>query len=158
MHEPDSIDIEILRQLQVDATKPTREIAFGVGLSTAAAQRRINRLRAEGVIAETTATIDPTAVGLGTTCVVTVNLERDGTEVIDKLKESFRQAPNVQQCYYVTGSCDFILIVIAESMAGYEAFTREFFLNDADIRSFTTHVVLDPVDSRRLLPLGAPGT
>ncbi|MDB5846991.1 MAG: ArsR family transcriptional regulator [Rhodoferax sp.] len=61
--------------------------------------------------------------------------------------------PQVQQCYYVTGQLDFMLVVVARDMADYEAFTRATLLNDANVRSFTTYVVMDAVKTARSVPV-----
>ena len=43
---------------------------------------------------------------------------------------------------YVTGSSDFVLIMVVPDMAGYEALTNGPLLTDANVRKFTTQVVL----------------
>ena len=56
------------------------------------------------------------------------------SEMLDAAKASFAAAPEVQQCYYVTGEADFMLIMIVPSMAEYEALTKRlFFANNAGI-------------------------
>src|SRR5258706_15299410 len=62
--------------------------------------------------------------------------------------------PEVQQCFYVTGATDFILVVLTKSLEDYEGFTRRMLLDDANVRSFTTHVVLDRVNEGLSVPLG----
>jgi len=66
---------------------------------------------------------------------------------------SVADAPEVQQCYYVTGQTDFILIVLAASMEDYEAFTRRALLDDANVHSFVTSVVLDRVKTGVSVPV-----
>ncbi len=151
--ELDDIDLALLAQLQMDALVPARVLGDAVGLSTAAAQRRINRLRASGVLVETSAVVSPAAVGLDVSCVVEVRLERDGADVVDRLRQRFVDEPSVQQCYYVTGGADFVLIVLCEDFVAYEALTKTLFLDDPDVRSFTTMVVLDAVTTTRRVPL-----
>jgi DNA-binding Lrp family transcriptional regulator len=59
----------------------------------------------------------------------------------------------VQQCYYVTGNNDFILVVLAPDMAAYEAFTRRVLLADENVKSFVTYVALDRVKTGVAVPL-----
>ncbi len=54
---------------------------------------------------------------------------------------------------YVTGGTDFMLIVSARDMSDYEAFTRDFFYNNADIKGFKTTVVMDRIKASFLLPM-----
>ena len=148
----DRHDREILARYQGDTQAPAKVIADAVGLSTAAVQRRLKRLRADGVIAGEVAVLEPSAVGLPVTCVVSVDLERESARELDRFRRKVMQAPEVQQCYYVTGASDFVMIVLAESMEAYEAFMRRMFLDDANVRAFTTHVVLE----RMKVGLGVP--
>ena len=149
----DAIDCQILRLLQSDAARSARIVADQVGLSTAATQRRINRLSADGVITRMRAMVDPAAVGLSTTCIVTVALERDGSEVIQRLKAKFQDHPSITHLYYVTGEPDFVLVVVTPTIADFEAFTREMLLADTDVRSFTTLVVLETMKAGEPLPI-----
>jgi DNA-binding Lrp family transcriptional regulator len=59
----DGFDRAILAIVQRDSTVPLRLLAEQVNLSTAAVQRRLKRMQAEGVITGQAATVDPTRVG-----------------------------------------------------------------------------------------------
>ena len=61
--------------------------------------------------------------------------------------------PAVQQCFYVTGNADFILIVTAIDMDDYEAFTREVFFENHNVRSFQTHVVMNHIKTGLTVPV-----
>ncbi|NJM31454.1 MAG: Lrp/AsnC family transcriptional regulator [Rhizobiales bacterium] len=54
-------------------------------------------------------------------------------------------ASEVQQCYYVTGEADFVLVVVVESMAAYEDFTRRHFFQHRNVKKFRTFVSMDAV-------------
>ncbi|MFD2430426.1 Lrp/AsnC family transcriptional regulator [Sphingobium scionense] len=100
----DSFDRAILRLIQRDTRMPQRAIAEAVNLSTAAVQRRIAAMERSGVIVRNVAIVDPDQVGLGVTSIVEVNLVDEKAARVDKAKQLFRDAPEVQQCYYVTGA------------------------------------------------------
>jgi len=138
----DEFDREILRRLQLDARATGEDIGAAVHLSAAAVQRRIKRLRQSGVIAAEVAIVDPVAVGQAMSFVIGVELERERADMLDAFRRAARADPNVQQCYYVTGVADFILIVVARDMADFEAFTRRLLFDNANIRRFTTSVVM----------------
>ncbi len=141
----DSFDIAILRLLQHDNMMTQRDIGQSVNLSAPSVQRRIRRMQSDGVIAANVARIDPDAVGLTLTIFVEVELVSETPKDIDAAKSRFRDAPEVQQCHYVTGDTDFMLIVVVESMAAYEAFTRRMFFQDGNVRKFRTFVSMDTV-------------
>lgn len=145
--EPDAFDLAILRLLQQNCTLPQRQIGEAVNLSTASVQRRIKRLESEGIIAAQTAQIDPKAVGLPLTIVVEVELKAETVGRIDEMKRGFQEAPEIQQCYYVTGEIDFVLVVIVEDMSEYEELTQRLFFPNENIRKFRTLVAMDRTKS-----------
>ncbi|QJR12069.1 HTH-type transcriptional regulator LrpC [Usitatibacter rugosus] len=149
----DTFDLRILALYQHDTQVPAAEIGAQVGLSAAAVQRRLKRLRETRVIEAETARVSPKSVGLPVTCVVAVDLRDESTREMTRFKRRMVARTEVQQCYYVTGQADFMLIVIAASMEAYEAFTREALLDDANVKSFTTHVVMDRVKVGMSLPI-----
>lgn len=138
----DNFDREILARVQRDARAAAENIGAEIGLSAAAVQRRLKRLREVGVIVAEVAVIDPVAVGQAMTFIVGVELERERADMLDAFRRAARAEPNVQQCYYVTGVADFILIVVARDMADFEAVTRRLLFDNANIRRFTTSVVM----------------
>ena len=141
----DAFDLAILRLLQQDARRPLREIAEGVHLSAPSVQRRIRRMEEAGVIAATVAVIAPEAVGLPLTLITTVELEREAPQEIDAAKRFFLSTPEVQQCHYVTGESDFVLILQVASMAAYENFTRRVLFASGNVKKFRTMVSMDRV-------------
>ncbi len=120
MTELDPLDYRILEHVQRDVLQPAHEIGETIGLSAASVQRRIKKMRKWGVIASVTANVDPHRIGLSVTCIVSVTLAADGTQPVDRLKSIFVDHHQVQQCYYITGSADFTLIVVAQDMEDYD--------------------------------------
>lgn len=149
----DPFDLAILRILQRDNRTPQREIGAAVNLSAPSVQRRIRRMEDEGVIAANVAVIAPDKVGLPLTIFVQVELVSETLDEIDRVKRRFRDAPEVQQCCYVTGEADFMLVLVVESMAAYEDFTRRMFFQDGNVRKFRTFVSMDRVKSGLALKL-----
>ncbi len=143
----DPFDLAILKLLQEDCTMPQRRIGEAVNLSTASVQRRVKRMENDGVISSQAAQIDPKAVGLPLTIVVEVELREETAGRIDEIKHGFQEAPEIQQCYYVTGEVDFILIVIVGDMSEYEDLTQRMFFPNATIRKFRTFVAMDRTKS-----------
>jgi len=155
VHTPDldSLDVAILACLQSDARTIAETIGAKVGLSAAAVQRRIKRLRETGVIEREVAVLSPRALGLSMTFVVMVEMERESLAVLDGFRRQVLSDDNVQQCYYVTGNADFVLVVTCRDMADFEAFTRRMFFDNPNVRHFTTSVAMDRVKTGLSLPL-----
>ena len=152
--ELDEFDLGILGILQRDNATPQREIGEAVNLSAPAVQRRIKRMEETGVIAANVAVVDPDKAGRPITIVVEIAVESERVDLLDGVKASFAAAPEVQQCYYVTGEADFVLVVTVASMGEYEALTRRLFFANPNIKRFRTLVAMDRVKVGLTIPLG----
>lgn len=141
----DTFDRAILRVIQHDNKTPQRTIAEAVNLSAAAVQRRIAAMEEAGVITHNVAIVDPGAVQLAITAIVEVHLRNERSESVDAAKALFRGAPEVQQCYYVTGGTSFLLVIVTEDMRTYEALTRRLFSETDLVERFRTLIALDRV-------------
>ncbi|EAQ66568.1 hypothetical transcriptional regulator [Marinomonas sp. MED121] len=149
----DNFDRHILDIMQQSNRTTSDHIAEQVGLSPAAVQRRIKRMREQGIIRADVSIVDPKAVGKQISLIVQVSLERERMDLLDSFKKSMADHPSVQQCYYVTGSADFILLVCAADMEEYEEFTRQAFFSNDNVRGFETNVVMDSVKSGLSVPV-----
>lgn len=144
-HPLDSFDRAILRIVQEDNKTPQRLIAEAVNLSPAAVQRRVRALEAAGVIARNVALVDPAALSLDITALVEVNLRDERAATVDAAKALFRDTPDVQQCYYVTGGVSFVLVIMSRDMRSYEALTRSLFAENDLVAGYRTLIALDRV-------------
>ncbi len=149
----DAVDRQILSAIQEDSRRPIAELAALAGASTASVQRRLRRLRENGVILREVAQLDAALLGFGITAVVSVDLERDRLDQIDAFKRKARTDPNVQHFYCVAGETDFIIVVVARDMADYEQFTHRFFFADKNVRKFRTSIAVAREKSTLALPL-----
>ncbi len=149
----DDFDRKILAILQRDNRTPQREIGAAVNLSAPAVQRRIRRLEAAGVITANVAVVSAPAVGRPLTIIIEVEMESERPDLLDAMKATFLAAPEVQQCYYVTGQVDIVLVVTVPDMAGYDDLTRRLFLGNPNLRKFRTLVVMNALKTGLAVPV-----
>jgi DNA-binding Lrp family transcriptional regulator len=149
----DEFDRKILRHVQRNNQLTSAELADLVGLSPTSIQRRLIKLRASKVIEADISIVSPKAVDRPLIMLVAVQLARERSDIIDRFKRAVRERPEVMSAYYVTGETDFVLVVSAIDMDDYEAFTRDFFYNNTDIKGFKTTVVMDRIKASFSLPL-----
>jgi Lrp/AsnC family transcriptional regulator, leucine-responsive regulatory protein len=152
----DIFDRKLLVLVQRDNRMTNEQLGRHVGLSPAACHRRLKRLAADGVIERNVSLVSPAAVGRHVTLIVHVTLEREQADLFDAFKDCMRDAPEVTQCYYVTGTTDFVLILNARNMQDYEAFTRRHFYDNPNIQRFQTDVVMDTVKFTTEMPIASP--
>ncbi|MDV7341488.1 Lrp/AsnC family transcriptional regulator [Terasakiella sp. A23] len=153
----DGFDAKILEIIQKSNKTTSDQIAEQVCLSPAAVQRRIKKMREQNIIEAEIAVVNAKAVDRNVTAIVQVSMEREQLHLLDEFKKIVKNHPAVQQCYYVTGSSDFILVVTARDMEDYEAFTREIFFDNSNVRSFQTSVVMDNVKIGLSVPVIVEG-
>ncbi|MCO5089441.1 Lrp/AsnC family transcriptional regulator [Bosea sp. (in: a-proteobacteria)] len=149
----DRFDLAILKILQFDNKTPQRSIAAEIGLSAPAVQRRIKRLEENGTILANVAVIDPSRVKREITIFVEVEMANEQRDMHDNAKKIFSETPEVQQCYYVTGEVDFILLVVVRTMADYEALTKRLFFTNNNVKRFRSFVAMNRVKVSLSLPI-----
>ena len=140
----DKFDFALLELLQKDCLIPLRELADLVHLSTASVQRRIQKLRDNGYILRQVAILDPEQLNQVITVLVEVRLNKTHITDLEAIKAHFSR-PEIQQCYYVTGEADFMLVLLVPSMKRFQKICDELFHNNANVEWFKTTVVLDRV-------------
>lgn len=141
----DDFDRKILAILQADNKLPLHQIGERVNLSAAAVQRRIRRMETEKIIEANIAVVDPHAVGQFITLIVQVHLDSEQADFLNAARKLFADAPQVQQCYYVTGAADFILIVTVETMEEYAQLSHRLFHENRNVKHFNTSVAMSRV-------------
>ncbi|WP_407166010.1 Lrp/AsnC family transcriptional regulator [Bradyrhizobium sp. ORS 111] len=153
----DRIDARILKIVQKNNRLTSEVIGEMAGLSATACQRRLKRLRSEGIIEADVSIVSPKAVGRPIQVLVLVTLERERSDIIDRFKKAIKSSDDVVNGFYVTGDADFVLYTTARTMEEYEQFTRQFFYKNPDIKGFKTMVILDRVKAGFAVPIeGAP--
>ena len=139
----DTNDLTILAAIQQNCRIGLETLSEQCSLSVPSVQRRLKRLRDNKVISSEVAIVNPDKVGFDMTFIVQVELEREALRQLDEFRKHVSKEPRVQQCYYVTGDADFVLICTAKNMRDFEDLTHQLFFDNANIRRFKTSVVMD---------------
>ncbi len=141
----DDLDRRILRAMQENNRLSFAELAEKVASSAASCMRRVNRLRSAGVILADISLINPKAVGKTLTVIVNVELDRERLDLVEEFKRAMRAAPEVNQCYMVTGAADFVLMVTVEDVEAFDAFVKQRLYTNVNVRKFQSMITLDRV-------------
>ncbi|WP_281955764.1 Lrp/AsnC family transcriptional regulator [Pseudophaeobacter arcticus] len=149
----DETDLTILRTLQEDCRVGLEQLAHVCSLSIPSVQRRLKRLRDGKHIKKEIAVLDPTGFDYKMTFIVSVELDRESLQQLDLFRKRAKAEPQVQQCYYVTGEADFILICTAKDMQDFEMLTQRLFFENSNVRRFRTSVAMDRTKIGLSLPI-----
>jgi DNA-binding Lrp family transcriptional regulator len=114
----DAIDQRIIALLVADARGSYAEIGAAVSLSAPAVKRRVDRLRATGVIRGFTVVIDPAAVGWTTEAFV--ELYCTGRTTPAQITKATRRHPEVVAAYTVSGEADALVHLRAADIGHLE--------------------------------------
>lgn len=82
---------------------------------------------------------------------------RGQSDIVDGFKKELREAPQVQQCYYVTGDYSFVIIIIVRNVPEYERFIQRMFLENPRVLRFQTSLVMGRVKMGLQVPINSVG-
>jgi DNA-binding Lrp family transcriptional regulator len=135
----DDIDLQLLAQLQKDASLSNQALAERVHTSPPTCLRRVKRLHDAGLIERQIAILNPEkmadTLGHGLTAIVEIVLDRQDAASLDQFESKVAPLDAVQQCYRVSPGPDFVLVVHAAHMPGYQALAQKLFTSDANVRN-----------------------
>ena len=118
----DEFDVRIIQTLQREGRLSVQDLSQRVGLSPTPVLRRMRRLEKDGVITGYAALVDEVAVGFPVQVFVSVKLDRQVDAALVSFEAAVQDFPEVVDCWLMTGNRDYLLRVVTDSLAGFEAF------------------------------------
>lgn len=117
--ELDALDRKILRLLRKDGRMSNARLAAEVGLSPSACLRRLHSLEQSGVIRGYTAIVETGEEERQVIVILQVTLERQTDGYLRRFDDAVRRCPEVQECFQLSGTADYLLRVVAQDAADY---------------------------------------
>ena len=124
------------------------EMAERVAISASSCRRRIEALRRSGTIVADVSIINPDVLGESLIVVALVTLERDTPDGHAAFRRAMLDLPQVLDCEYVAGHCDYVVRFKLASMAQYESLTDRYFTADPVVKRVDSLVVMKAVKGR----------
>lgn len=149
----DTIDRKILAALQADSRIPMHELANKVGLSISPCHRRVRLLEERGVITRYIALVDQTSVGLPVSVFISIKLQRQKEEDLNRFAKAIAKWDEVLECYLMTGNRDYLLRVVAADLSSYESFLKNKLTRLDGISSIESSFALSQVKYSIALPV-----
>jgi DNA-binding Lrp family transcriptional regulator len=138
----DATDLQLLEQLQHDASLSNQALAARVHISPPTCLRRVKRLRDAGLIEREIAVLSvdklQQVAGHGLCAVVEITLDRQDHAALEAFEQRVAGDDAVQQCYRVSPGPDFCLVVQVAHMPDYLALSQRLFTADANVRNVKT--------------------
>ncbi|MEM8547285.1 MAG: Lrp/AsnC family transcriptional regulator [Pseudomonadota bacterium] len=148
----DKYDVAILNALHEDSRRSWVDLAEAVHLSPSACQRRTQTMRELGVIARYTIDVDTELMGYDVEAFVAVNIERQQGEHAAAFRARMLALPQIQSCFMLSGSIDFMLRVVARNLREFGQFIQEELLSLPGVKDATSSLVLECIKRDQSLP------
>jgi DNA-binding Lrp family transcriptional regulator len=145
MEKLDDIDLKILRILQKDSKKTTKEIADSINLSSSPVHERIKKLEKNGYIKNYVALLNKNKIGRPITAICMVSLRYHNEGFIDKFEMQIKALEEVQECYHMAGKVDFFLKINLEGLESYHDFIRSKLSKIENIGILESYFVLKEI-------------
>ncbi len=149
--ELDRIDRHILRILQNNGRIPNRELADEIGLAASTCSQRVHRLRDEGVLLDTHATVDPEALGIDLQALISVRLARHSRKDVEAFHLHCLSLDEVRAVFHVTGRQDFVLHVAVRDTEHLRDLAMDAFTTRPEVAHIETSLVYEH-DHKPVLP------
>lgn len=149
----DDFDRRILRQMMADPGLAVAALAERAGVTSASCWRRIERMRAAGVLKGQEAVIDWRALGYEVEVSLRFTLDKTNPRAFDEFIAAARAVPEVIEIQTFLGRVDVRLDVVARDIAHYQEVYRDRILalpHIADIEALM-HVAV--IKASEALPL-----
>lgn len=150
----DDLDRKILNCLQENARISNTELAETVGLSASPCWRRVRALEEAGVVRKYAAIVEPGAIGLPVNVFVSITLEKQVEDWLERFEAALQDRPEVMECYLMTGEFDYLLRVVVPDLQAYEKFVLEHLTRIQGISGIKSSFALKQVQYKTALPLG----
>jgi Lrp/AsnC family leucine-responsive transcriptional regulator len=153
MPKLDAIDRKILSILQTDSRITMQDLAERVGLSVSPCHRRVKLLEENGIITRYGAMVDQKSLGLHVSVFISIKLERQKEEDLNRFAKAISGWSEVLECYLMTGNRDYLLRVVAADLASYETFLKTKLTRLNGIASIESSFALSQVKYSVSLPV-----
>jgi Lrp/AsnC family leucine-responsive transcriptional regulator len=146
----DETDKKIIRELQLSGRKSASNIAEKIKVSVPTVTDRIRKLQDSGVILGFQAILNPSAVGLDISAIITVvsGSSKNYKEVTSEAKST----PEITQCFSTTGAGSHKLIVTTKNSTSLEELLRKIQAWPGVVRT-ETQIILSTYKKRSTIPI-----
>ena len=149
----DSIDRQILAELQQDGRLTLTELAERVGLSLSPCHRRLRTLERSGVISGYHAHLDANTLGLTFEALVFATMRGGDRATVDAFEQAVGAIPHVREAQRLFGEPDYLLRVITADLPAFQELYDERLATLLGVQRLTSTLVMKSVVENRPLPL-----
>ncbi len=144
-------DRKILELLADDAKLAHSDIGQRVGLSTSSVHRRVRAMEAAEIIEGYGVRINEAALNRAASVFVQVTLNNQQDDGLQAFEQAVRKAPDIADCYLMTGAADYLLRVAVSDTADYERVHRDVLTRLPNVERVISQFAIRTVCQKNLL-------
>ncbi len=118
----DTVDLQILKDLQLDGRITNVKLAENAGISAPPCLRRVRALEESGVIEGYHAALNSKALGFEVIIFAQVGLSSQSHADLRAFEAKVLEWPLVRECHMIAGEADFFLKIVARNWDEYQQF------------------------------------
>jgi Lrp/AsnC family transcriptional regulator len=151
----DRLNTRILRALQNDSSLSQRELADAVGLSQNACWRRLQAIKAAGVIRGYSLRLDRAGLGLNVVAFVMLRTRHHSKEWLETFKAHVSAIPEVVDFHRIAGDYDYMLKIVTEDIEKYDGVYQRL-IGKVELERVTSYLAMEVIEDQRPLILPEP--
>jgi Lrp/AsnC family transcriptional regulator len=149
----DDTDKRLLRHLQADPSQPIGDLAQATRLPLATAYKRLDRLKADGILRGQHAVIDWQALGYAVEVSLRITLDKTNPRAFDDFIAAARDVDEVIEIQTFLGRVDARLKIIARDLSEYQQIYRNRVLTLPHIADIEALMHVATIKNTQTLPL-----
>jgi Lrp/AsnC family transcriptional regulator of ectoine degradation len=152
MFKLDERDIQILAILQEEGRITKTALAERLSLSLTPSWDRLQRLEEAGIIDGYSSRLSSKFMKNFHLVITEVELESHKEGEFERFEQAITSFDEVQSCWSVGGGLDYILRVLVEDVAGYQAFINKVLKADIGLRRYFSYAVINSIKDNNTVP------
>jgi len=147
----DGIDKQLLALLQNDASLSIGDLSERVSISKSACWRRVQKLEESGVIRSRVSLLNPAALGLSLTVVISIKTNQHNAQWAKKFRKVVENLDEVLEVYRMGGEVDYLIKAVVKDMPDYDRLYQQ--LIQADLFDVNAGFVMEEIKHTTALPI-----
>jgi DNA-binding Lrp family transcriptional regulator len=140
----DRLDISILKLLQEDNSRPHKQVAGILNISSTTICDRIKRLKTGGYIVTSVAVLNRRKLKQEVLAFIHLKLSHCSDEIINTFKDDVSRIKEVCECCTITGQYNIKLKIITTDNTSFSGIQRNI-ANIKNVQALESYVVLDNI-------------
>ena len=149
----DSIDKNILEELQKNSSQPLSELSKKVGLSNTPCWNRIKKLEEDKIIKSRSIILDNKKINLPITVFLSISIQNHTEQWLKNFEKVVNKYDQIIEVHRLTGSnSDYQITILSSSIEEYDKF-QQILIKEIECTNMSSHISLQTIKKNYKYPL-----